>query len=62
MRFVVRVENGDVSNFFQGGFCGWVVVDFDIAHEVGLRVDSHVPVDKGGRCVVAVEIENQPDY
>ena len=27
VRFLVCVEDGEVGNFFEGGFCGWVVVD-----------------------------------
>ena len=39
--FLVCVEDGEIGDFFKGGFCGWVVVDFDIACEVGLGVDGH---------------------
>ena len=60
--FVICVKHGEVCDFFEGGFCGGVVVDFDIAYEVGLRVDGHVAVHEAGRCVVAVEIEYQPEY
>ena len=40
-QFLVCVEDGEVGDFFEGGFCGWVVVDLDIAHEVRLGVHGH---------------------
>ena len=45
-RFLVCVEEGEVGDFFEGSFCGWVVVDFDVAHEVRLGVDGHCGVEE----------------
>lgn len=45
-RFLICVEDGEVGAFFEGGLCGWVVVDFDIADEVSLRVYGHSRVEK----------------